>query len=113
MFASEARWSATPSRLLRAEAEPWRNKILARIVHPEHLWAGAIILKRSFVRFYFSQAPSSSLHACCSHTPRRNVHDATSRAKDPKPAPRLQQVPPELATPTDLGSLWDEGPAYD
>ena len=49
---------------------PWRNKILARIVHAKHLWAGAISLKRSFVRFYFSQAPSSSLHACCSHTPR-------------------------------------------
>ena len=68
-------------------------------------------------RLLFAHPASGDVNAEMSNdqlpSDRRNVPDATSRAKDPKPAPRLQQVPPELATPTDLGSLWDEGPAYD
>ena len=44
---------------------------------------------------------------------RRNVDNTTSRAKDPKLTPRLSQDGPEFPAPADLGSLWDEGPAYD
>jgi hypothetical protein len=44
---------------------------------------------------------------------RGNSGNTTSRAKDPKLRPRLLQNPPELEAPTDLGSLWDEGPTYD
>ena len=40
-------------------------------------------------------------------------HHTTSRAKDPKLTPRLSQDRPELPASADLGSLWDEGPAYD
>ena len=44
---------------------------------------------------------------------RRNVDNTTSRAKDPKLTSRLSQDGPEFPAPADLGSLWDEGPAYD
>ena len=44
---------------------------------------------------------------------RRHVDNTTSRAKDPKLTARLSQGGPELPAPADLGTLWDEGPAYD
>ena len=41
---------------------------------------------------------------------RGNPRNTMSRAKEPELTPRLS---PELEAPTDLGSLWEDGPAYD
>ena len=91
----------------------WRHQVEALLCAILLLASTIFIAARLLLAHPASGAVNAEISNDQLPSDRRNVHDATSRAKDPKPTPRLQQIPPELTTPTDLGSLWDEGPAYD
>ena len=70
----------------------WRHQVEALLC--------AILLLASTIfvaaRLLFAHPASGAVNAEISNdqlpSHRRNVHDATSRAKDPKPTPRLQQI---------------------